>query len=148
MQESKNISRVVGKKVIINDKVVKQYFSHRADRNLPHRYNYALNQDNHPDLAIERDRYEKEKMGKFLKLSPSARVLDVGCGVGRWADEIIQYYDCAADNTGEYVGVDYINQLLEVARQSIKHDRISFVEGSFQDLPNVLYRAKAGGGDI
>jgi SAM-dependent methyltransferase len=49
----------------------------------------VIYQDKHPDLAERRDEAEKEKLLPILKLAPSLRLLDVGCGTGRWADTVV-----------------------------------------------------------
>jgi SAM-dependent methyltransferase len=48
----------------------------------------VIYQDSHPDLAERRDRAEKERLLPKLLLDGSQRLLDIGCGTGRWASDL------------------------------------------------------------
>lgn len=127
-------NRISGKTVDINEIQTKDFFRNRTKKELPHRYNYVIYQDSNPELAIERDKYEKEKMISYLKLKRDSLVLDVGCGVGRWGDEIVKYLI-----DGKYVGIDFSEELLKVAKENLKEfESCCFLQGSFQEIQNVL----------
>lgn len=70
----------------------------------------VLYQDKHPDLVIERDAAEKAAVLPLLALSIDSLVLDVGCGVGRWAPEV------RSAGAG-YVGTDISPSLIDHARR-------------------------------
>lgn len=126
--------RIVGTAVAINDLNTRSFFEKRTQKKLPHRYNYVIYQDANPELALERDVYEKEKIGGLLDLKYDDLVLDIGCGVGRWGDEVIKYL-----TQGKYVGIDYSGELLKIAEQNFKDtDKCCFVQGSFQNVEQVL----------
>ena len=129
-----NDHRIYSEKCDIDDAKTKMYFDNRAQKDVPHRYNHVLNQDSHPEIALQRDRYEKDKMSKLLNFSAQTRILDIGCGVGRWGDEI------AKDLTDEgvYVGIDYSPEMIKLATESKCSVREHFYVGSFQEIPNVL----------
>lgn len=63
-------------------------------------------------LAEQRDRAEKEIVLPLLALTESDRVLDVGCGAGRWAE-------AAASVVGDYLGIDFSASLLEIAMKNV-----------------------------
>ena len=130
--------RVVEKKVMISDESVKNFFEDRAKKILPHKYNYAIYQDDNPELAIKRDEYEKKFILDKLDLQKGVRILDIGCGVGRWADEFTK---C---DIGIYVGVDICKDYLKIAQESVKQnaERFSFVEGSFTNVLESLVTNK------
>lgn len=67
-------------------------------------------QDKHPDLAERRDAAEKSRIAPLLRLDGSQRILDVGCGTGRWAAEV-------AGACRAYHGVDASAGLIEFARE-------------------------------
>lgn len=129
--------RVFGKKLVIDTAATKSFFESRTKKVLPHRYNYVIYQDANPQLAIERDCYEKNLIQKYLRLNENSRVLDIGCGVGRWADEVVLHF--SQDSAGEYVGVDFSTKLLDIARRQFEGNmKFRFFYGSFQNLPTVL----------
>jgi SAM-dependent methyltransferase len=64
------------------------------------------------DLANRRDDAEKQTALPHLRLCPDDRVLDIGCGSGRWAQLI-------APAVGAYVGIDFSAGLLNAARQRV-----------------------------
>lgn len=129
--------RVTGKRVAIDAAATKTFFEGRTKKALPHRYNYVIYQDANPELAIERDRYEKTLIQKYLRLDENSRVLDIGCGVGRWADEAVKHFP--DEEAGDYVGVDFSAKLLEVAREQFAgNKKCQFLCGSFQNLQTVL----------
>ena len=132
--------RVSGIKITIDAVAMKAFFESRTKKQLPHRYNYVIYQDATPELALERDRYEKTLIQKYLCLDADSRILDIGCGVGRWADEAAKYLtEQGGDSSGIYVGVDFSENLLGVARENFgENNKIRFLCGAFQNVRNVL----------
>lgn len=70
----------------------------------------VIYQDKHPDLAERRDAAEKSALLPLLSLTSRSRVLDIGCGSGRWTPEL-------ADGAAAYHGVDASQGLIDYARQ-------------------------------
>lgn len=70
----------------------------------------VIYQDKNIDLAEKRDVAEKKLLLPLLHINDSSRVLDAGCGTGRWAEVVIP--ECA-----EYFGVDVSPGLIKVARE-------------------------------
>ncbi len=88
---------------------VASFFEERArriDRLGPVRA--VLYQDNHPDLAERRDAAEREILTPLLQLHESSRLLDIGCGTGRWVTSVS--HSCA-----HYHGIDLSPGLVEFA---------------------------------
>lgn len=73
----------------------------------------VIYQDKHPDLAERRDRIEKDLLFPKLALSSSSRVLDVGCGTGRWLHELRGKYQW-------YHGIDVSSGLIEIATKTFE----------------------------
>lgn len=69
----------------------------------------VLYQDKNPEIAALRDAYESRKIKALLSLHGHERVLDVGCGIGRWAEHL------GAGVAGG-VGLDVASSLVEFAR--------------------------------
>ncbi len=81
----------------------------------------VIYQDRHPDLAERRDEAEKAKLHPLLELSTKNRLLDVGCGTGRWAEAV-------CDHVARYHGIDISPGLVAHARNrfaSAHHLRFS-----------------------
>ena len=68
----------------------------------------VIYQDKNLDLAERRDAAEKALLFPLINLSPIDRVLDAGCGTGRWAEVLIT-------NCAHYHGVDVSPGLIRVA---------------------------------
>lgn len=114
---------------------MKAFFDRRAGIPVPHRYN-RVNYDTlgtPQSLVLQRDRIEKEIISGHLPFSPEDRVLDIGCGVGRWADEIVPKLD-----GGCYLGIDFSEKMLGIARERFKESTsVEFACGQLQDLPGL-----------
>ena len=112
--------RVHGKKITIDDREVERFFLSRAQRDRTLGPVVAmLFQDSDPALALARDRYEKTVLLPVIAPTVTDRVLDIGCGLGRWTGDL-------ADKVAYYVGSDPITPLIEVARR--KYARRNNVE--------------------
>lgn len=69
----------------------------------------VLYQDKNPGLAQERDTHESTRVGPLLSLRGAEHVLDVGCGIGRWAKHL-------GSRIASGLGVDVSSTLVEFAR--------------------------------
>jgi 2-polyprenyl-3-methyl-5-hydroxy-6-metoxy-1,4-benzoquinol methylase len=115
-----NNSRLVGDKIDIDYDQVKKFFQQRGDNiNCEHIYTSILYQDNNPELAEERDLYEKKIILPLLRLNGKNNVLDIGCGIGRWADSI-------CEKVNYYHGTDFSESLINVARSRYRKNNIQF----------------------
>lgn len=129
--------RVYGNKVKIDYDNTLDFFEHRGDgKNLDNKYNYVLFQDDSPEIAIQRDKDEKVKIGNVLNWNKGERVLDIGCGIGRWGETIL-------DKGLKYIGIDYSSKLLKIAKENLKehHGNATLLQGSFQEFESVLTKA-------
>lgn len=108
--------RIRGRKVPLADAKAQmaEFFAGRSRRRDPRNpYVSVIYQDSQPELAEQRDREEKALILPRLELSADSRLLDVGCGVGRWADAV---QGCVA----RYIGVDFSAEMIELAQS--RHD--------------------------
>ncbi len=81
--------RIYQKKVDINTQHVLRFYNDRAERNdMESPYTSVLLADG-TDKAEKWDLFETKSIFPQLKIEQGSRVLDVGCGVGRWAEKII-----------------------------------------------------------
>lgn len=62
-------------------------------------------------------------------------LLDIGCGVGRWGDTLVPKL-----KTGKYVGIDYTQDFIKIAKENFSTENTKFICGSFQNLKEILER--------
>ena len=132
--------RIKDEKVAIQDSDVKEFFKRRAEHylqrndeeNTSGRYCVTMYQDDNPELVLERDNYEKKIIGSILDLNDSTSILDIGCGVGRWADYFLD------KKISEYVGIDYSKEMIEIARSAFSDTQYNFYVGDFQSATDIL----------
>ncbi len=103
-------NRVFGKNIEVSYGATHEFFENRAKKhNDNHPYVTILYQDKNPELTEQRNEYEKGFVKNLLKLGRDSKVLDIGCGIGRWAEEI---------EDSIYLGVDFSKSLIAIAREN------------------------------
>lgn len=99
----------------INKKSVTTFFNERANKiPLLGAVQAVIYQDKNPEIAAQRNKAEKEKLLPLLKLDGSQRILDVGCGTGRWTQVLLP-------NCQHYHGFDSCAALVEHAKQEFSY---------------------------
>lgn len=94
-------------------------------------YSVTMYQDNNESIVRARNQKEIDKLKPLLRLNSMSRVLDVACGIGRWADAI-------DENVSEYCGIDFSAELISIARKRNHKQNYVFYEGSVIELEKVL----------
>ena len=125
--------RLKGKKADLNYDDTYTFFRDRAqkfDESNP--YAVTMYQDGHPDLVRERHAAEMEKLLPLLQAEPGSRVLDIGCGIGRWSDAL-------ETDIGFYCGMDFSPELIRIA-QTRNRDKSKrcFLVGAAQQVQETL----------
>ncbi|MCG9081340.1 class I SAM-dependent methyltransferase [Laribacter hongkongensis] len=109
-------TRVLGEKLELREDKVLAFFEGRGARySIDHPLTTVLYQDQSPQIAEERDRYEKFLVLPKLALDGRQNVLDVGCGIGRWADAVLP-------QVATYQGVDFSPSLVAIASDRWRHE--------------------------
>lgn len=122
------MARIKGEKQNLNPQAVEAFFSDRAKRfNPEHPLTAVLYQDKNPALAEERDAYEKNFALPLLKLTGKESLLDIACGIGRWASLI-------HPNVRIYNGIDFSAGLIEIANQELQKPNVHFHVAGAEDL--------------
>lgn len=116
----------------INYNETKQFFQNRAAKyKESNPYSVTMYQDQNADLVRARNEKEIKKLLPKLLLTEDAKVLDVACGIGRWADAL-------PENIAEYCGVDFSGELIEIAKRRNSKNNFTFLEGAANDIERVL----------
>lgn len=124
-------TRIKNKVTDISYDDTKEFFRKRAGKYDPQKpYCVTMYQDNHSELVVERNRREVEILYPQLGISPQSRVLDIACGIGRWADAISEEID-------RYLGVDFSEELIDIAKTRCKRPNFSFVAGNLKDIGSI-----------
>lgn len=110
----------------------KQFFKNRAGKfREDNPYSVTMYQDNNKELVKERNAKEIARLYPFLELNKDAAVLDIACGIGRWADAI-------CTDIKEYCGIDFSKELVEIARKRNTKENFFFYEGAVSEIDEVL----------
>jgi|GEM_PF-143867 len=103
-------TRVVGdEEMKIDRQAVLTFFESRAQH--PQQNNHlTMTMYQSAGLAAQRDAHEKALILPQLALTADARLLDIGCGNGRW-------YDALRGHSVRYTGVDFSPSLIAIAQE-------------------------------
>ncbi|MDR7119207.1 class I SAM-dependent methyltransferase [Rheinheimera soli] len=120
--------RIYGSKVDLDTQSVSIFFENRAKKfNKDYPYVAVNYQDSNPSLTVARDQEEKQRILPLLTLSQYSSVLDIGCGIGRWADSLHSLI-------GSYTGTDFSAGLIQIAKDRFsEHENIKFINLAAQD---------------
>ncbi|MHB8872547.1 MAG: class I SAM-dependent methyltransferase [Myxococcaceae bacterium] len=132
------MTRIVGEKIELDPEDVHRFFERRGETiNDAHPLTSILYQDENPALAEQRDAYEKERVLPLLGLRPEDRVLDLGCGIGRWADVL-------GGRVRAYHGVDFSASLVAAAKSRVRRDAFTFQQLAVEDASPEALPVPAG----
>lgn len=125
-------NRIYGDRVDLKaDKDIREFFDKRADKYMEgkkNRYTTVLLGDENPEYAGMWNQYEIDFILPYLRVEKTHKVLDIGCGVGRWAETMVPI-------CGTYVGVDFSGEMVRAAREHFSDaQNATFVQSSFQDI--------------
>lgn len=106
-----NEKRIYGKKVNINQDHTKDFYNSRAKtiQDMANPYVSVLLGDQNPEYALAWDAYEKEHILPKMQIDEHSKVLDIGCGMGRWAEVLIP-------KSGYYCGTDLSSEMVKCAK--------------------------------
>lgn len=104
-------SRIKSEYVDIDYATTQAFFEARGAQDYASPLSATMYQDNEPVLVEQRDRAEKNVLGPQLYLTEQCRVLDIGCGVGRWA-----WFLREQVGSLQYLGIDFSTTLVEKAQ--------------------------------
>lgn len=120
--------RVYGKKINIDTQSTVSFYDQRAKTigKRAQEYTTVLLGDQDPDYSVKWDEYEKGFIISKLNLDEHKVVLDLGCGIGRWADAI-------SGEINSYYGIDFSSEMIAVAKKKTRNGNCVFENMSVVD---------------
>lgn len=118
------MSRLYGEKEDINSDKVKDFFNKRANKDVESDYSIVLFQDK--ENSEQRHEEEKKIFHENIDVS-GKKVLEIGCGIGRWVEAL-------HDKCASYLGLDFSEDLLEIAEKTYDYDNCKFQLMSATDI--------------
>lgn len=78
---------------------------------------------------------EKEKISPLLCVKSGQRVLDIGCGIGRWGEYLLE-------QDLYYVGIDGSSYMIQQGEENLKqYEKKKLLVGIFQEFPDILKKS-------
>ncbi|MBP7828231.1 MAG: methyltransferase domain-containing protein [Verrucomicrobia bacterium] len=117
--------RNYGDKVEIDPEAVRKFYDQRFD---PARPLGSVMLSDDEEMLRKRDENEKRRVMDLFRLDPGAtRLLDLGCGNGRW-------YEAFRERVWAYEGVDFSEPNVRFARENRRGPRVNFEIGASDRL--------------
>ena len=130
--------RIKNKIENIDYKETKLFFKKRAEKfQENNHYSVTMYHDNNAEIVKQRNKKEIEKLLPKLHIEKNSRVLDVACGIGRWADAL-------SDDITEYCGLDFSEELIDIANKRNDKSKFSYCVGSANEIETVLKKNGKG----
>ena len=110
------MARLYGENEDINTDTVKDFFNDRASKDMESDLSIVLFQDK--ENSEQRTVEDNKLFAKYMD-SDGKKIFEIGCGVGRWADFL-------HDKCDYYLGIDYSDGLIDIAKKSHSFDNCEF----------------------
>lgn len=124
--------RIKNRKVTIDYEATKAFFKRRAEKFTEENpYSVTMYQDKNKELVAARNAKEIEKLYPYLNINRQSKVLDIACGIGRWADAL-------PEDIAEYCGIDFSPELIEIATQRNTKENFHYYIGGAEQVTEVL----------
>ncbi len=122
-------NRIYNQQVDLNHEDIRTFYDKRASmyqKGDKSRNTSVLLGDGDPGYADKWNEFEKRKVLPILDVKETDYVLDIGCGVGRWAESLLP--KCQM-----YVGIDFSAEMIHAAQEYFNQVKNAlFVNASFQ----------------
>lgn len=126
-----NEKRIYGESFDIDASRTRELYDKRSERlsQMQNPYTSVLLGDQNPEYAVKWNAIEKETILPLLGVEKTSSVLDLGCGIGRWAETVIPL-------CGRYTGVDFSEGMVKTAKErcfELMNENTRFICSSVQD---------------
>lgn len=125
-------TRIKNKSVDIKINSTKEFWQTRVQNG----YNLKtvlLNEEVNDDVIKNRNIKESNLVKSFLEPNKKYKILDIGCGIGRWVENLFIYID-------QYTGIDYTDGFIKLAKNKYKQTNLEFIQMSATDINISLLR--------
>ncbi|NIF15880.1 class I SAM-dependent methyltransferase [Pantoea sp. Cy-639] len=106
--------RIKGKPVDIDYGATRAFFESRGKGEYANVLSATMYQDHNPELVEKRDSAEKAAVAQILGLGRVRRILDIGCGTGRWG-----WFLAGQCQSLDYLGLDFSASLIAKATDEV-----------------------------
>ena len=120
-------TRIYADKIEIDNNSTKEFWENRAN-NINNLQTVLLGSDKTGIEQNTRNEHEKLIVESVVKQIHNPRILDIGCGIGRWAENLINQFD-------SYTGVDFSEGFINFASEKFaNYSNIKFYNNSILNL--------------
>ena len=124
-------TRVYADKIEIDNNSTKEFWENRAS-NINNLQTVLLGSDKTGIEQNTRNEHEKLIVESVVKQIQNPRILDIGCGIGRWAENLINQFD-------SYTGVDFSEGFIDYASKKFSDNKnIKFCNNSILELDDTI----------
>ena len=119
-------TRIKNKSVDIKINSTKEFWQTRVQNG----YNLKtvlLNEEVNDDVIKNRNIKESNLVKSFLDPNKKYNILDIGCGIGRWVENLFIYI-------AQYTGIDYTDGFIKLAKNKYRQTNIKFIQMSATDI--------------
>lgn len=128
-------TRVYTDKIEIDNNSTKEFWENRAN-NIKNLQTVLLGSDKTGIEQNTRNEHEKLIVESVVKQIKNPRILDIGCGIGRWAENLINQFD-------SYIGVDFSEGFIDYASKKFSdNENIKFYNSSILNLDKEILNSK------
>ena len=120
-------TRIYADKIEIDNNSTKEFWENRAN-NINNLQTVLLGSDKTGIKQNTRNEHEKLIVESVVKQIQNPKILDIGCGIGRWAENLINQFD-------SYTGVDFSEGFIDYASKKFSdNENIKFYNNSILNL--------------
>ena len=128
-------TRIYADKIEIDNNSTKEFWENRAN-NINNLQTVLLGSDKTGIEQNTRNEHEKLIVESVVKQIHNPRILDIGCGIGRWAENLINQFD-------SYTGVDFSEGFINFASEKFaNYSNIKFYNNSILNLDKEILDSK------
>lgn len=128
-------TRVYTDKIEIDNNSTKEFWENRAN-NINNLQTVLLGSDKTGIEQNTRNEHEKLIVESVIRQIQNPRILDIGCGIGRWAENLINQFD-------SYTGVDFSEGFINFASAKFaNYSNIKFYNNSILNLNKEILNSK------
>ena len=128
-------TRIYADKIEIDNNSTKEFWENRAN-NINNLQTVLLGSDKTGIEQNTRNEHEKLIVESVVKQIHNPRILDIGCGIGRWAENLINQFD-------SYTVVDFSEGFIDYASKKFSdNENIKFYNNSILNLDKEILDSK------